>query len=70
MESLNSSHNIILHGAPGTGKTYLAKQVAAQMIGCSTDELYNSEQFDFVQFHPNYDYSDFVEGLRPVNHDE
>jgi 5-methylcytosine-specific restriction protein B len=69
MESLNSSHNIILHGAPGTGKTYLAKQVAAQMIGCSTDELYNSEQFDFVQFHPNYDYSDFVEGLRPVNHD-
>lgn len=68
VEILKSSHNIIFHGAPGTGKTYLAKQVAAQMIGCSTDELYNSEQFDFVQFHPNYDYSDFVEGLRPVNH--
>lgn len=57
--------NLIFTGAPGTGKTYLAKQIAAKMIGCEPDELERSEQFAFVQFHPSYDYTDFVEGLRP-----
>lgn len=66
IDILEQSKNLILRGAPGTGKTYLAKQIAAQMIGCSVDELSNNEQFEFVQFHPCYDYTDFVEGLRPV----
>ena len=74
-ELLKSNKNVILHGAPGTGKTYTAKEIAAQMLFDKTyaeveqdEELtkqFNSHT-EFVQFHPSYDYSDFVEGLRPV----
>lgn len=71
---VKTNYNLILTGAPGTGKTYLAKQIAAQMIlGKELDEKTASdedkdkmnEQYDFVQFHPSFDYTDFVEGLRP-----
>lgn len=59
LDLLKSNHNLILTGAPGTGKTYLAKQIAKAM-GCTDNEI------GFVQFHPSYDYTDFVEGLRPA----
>ena len=57
---LTHTHNLIFHGAPGTGKTHLAKEIAKAM-GAETA---------FVQFHPSYDYTDFVEGLRPVAQDD
>ncbi len=56
-ELLLHTHNLILHGAPGTGKTHLAHEIAK----------YLNAETQMVQFHPSYDYTDFVEGLRPVN---
>lgn len=56
IDLLAEAHNLVLTGAPGTGKTYMAQAIAEEM-GAVTK---------FVQFHPSYDYTDFVEGLRPI----
>ena len=56
IELLEQNKNMILTGAPGTGKTFMAKAIAEEM----------NAECEFVQFHPSYDYTDFVEGLRPV----
>lgn len=73
---LITSKNLIFRGAPGTGKSYLAKEIATDIISNGhvdgythlTDE--QKKQIEFVQFHPSYDYSDFVEGLRPTINDD
>lgn len=73
---LIESKNLIFRGAPGTGKSYLAKEIATDIISNGyfddytllTDE--QKKQMEFVQFHPSYDYSDFVEGLRPRVNDD
>jgi len=49
---------VVLYGVPGTGKTYIAIQVARALTGEDTDNLY------FVTFHPSYSYEEFVEGIR------
>lgn len=73
---LIESKNLIFRGAPGTGKSYLAREIAADIISNGyfddytllTDE--QKKQVEFVQFHPSYDYSDFIEGLRPRINDD
>lgn len=73
---LIESKNLILRGAPGTGKTYLAKEIAADIISNGQAEKLDQlsaeqrKQVEFVQFHPSYDYTDFVEGLRPKVNDD
>lgn len=57
IDLLKEAKNLVLTGAPGTGKTFMAQAIAEEM----------GAEMKFVQFHPSYDYTDFVEGLRPID---
>ena len=59
LEMLKGAQQLILTGAPGTGKTYTAIQMAEEL------KKQNGGIWEKVQFHPGYDYSDFIIGLKP-----
>lgn len=74
---LKLKHNIILQGAPGTGKTYNTAAIALDVLGISDVDLTNhaavmkkyeelqNDRIFFTTFHQSLDYEDFVEGLKP-----
>lgn len=57
---LLNKQNLILQGAPGVGKTFVAKRLAYSLIGQKADD-----QIEFIQFHQNYSYEDFMMGYKP-----
>lgn len=60
---LKANKQLILNGAPGTGKTFSARhEIADKLLGENADK---NIQMEMVQFHPSYDYTDFIEGIRP-----
>lgn len=76
---LEENKNIILQGAPGTGKTYLTAILSVAMCNSEFTEFsdrekvmkeYNSllskKRIAFTTFHQSLDYEDFIEGMKPV----
>ena len=63
---LTFHRNLILTGVSGAGKTYLAQLVAKFLVTAVHNNVNAADHLTKVQFHPSYDYTDFIEGLRPV----
>ena len=69
IELLRQFYQIIFHGPPGTGKTHCAKQLLPELLGVAeakVESLQGGEngRWDIVQFHPSYNYEDFVRGVQ------
>jgi 5-methylcytosine-specific restriction protein B len=63
LRAIERKRQVILYGSPGTGKTFIAEQLARYLAGD------NDERWEVVQFHPAYSYEDFIQGIRPQSQD-
>ena len=63
LRAIERKGQVIFYGSPGTGKTFIAEQLARYLTGD------NDECWEVVQFHPAYSYEDFIQGIRPQSQD-
>ena len=61
---LRQFYQIIFYGPPGTGKTYSAMEMLGELFGADEWESLQGDRWDIVQFHPSYNYEDFVRGVQ------
>lgn len=61
LRALREKKNLVLQGAPGVGKTFVAKRLAFALMGQKA-----SDRLRMIQFHQSYSYEDFVQGYRPT----
>jgi 5-methylcytosine-specific restriction protein B len=61
LDALKEKKNVVLQGAPGVGKTYVARRLAYALIGAN-----DPQRIEMIQFHQSYSYEDFIQGFRPT----
>ncbi len=61
LDTLREKKNVVLQGAPGVGKTYVARRLAYALIGSN-----DPQKIEMIQFHQSYCYEDFIQGYRPT----
>jgi 5-methylcytosine-specific restriction protein B len=59
--ALTEKKNVVIQGAPGVGKTYVARRLAYALIGVK-----DPQRVEMIQFHQSYSYEDFIQGFRPT----